>query len=70
MTEVSQGPILMNVFINDLDEKNECTLTNFVGDTKLEAEIDKPSGKNTTQRYFDSLKDCTKRIASFNKGKI
>lgn len=56
-SEVLQRIMLFNVFINDLDDEIECTLTNFVADTTVGEEIDKTEGKNTTQRHPDRLKD-------------
>lgn len=55
-SEVLQKIMLLNVFINDLDDEIECTITNFVANTTV-GEIDKPEGRNTTQRHPDRLKD-------------
>ncbi|KAJ7417734.1 hypothetical protein BTVI_31662 [Pitangus sulphuratus] len=59
---------LFNLFINNLDEEIESTLSKFADDTELKA--DTPKGCAATQQDLDSLETWAERnLLRLNRGK-
>ncbi|CAM2100782.1 unnamed protein product [Caretta caretta] len=64
------GLVLFNIFINDLEDGVDCTLSKFADDAKVGGEVHTLEGRDRIQRALDNLEDWAKRnLMRFNKDK-
>jgi len=64
------GPVLFNIFINDIDDGTACTFSSFAEGTKLSNVVGTAEGKDVIQRELDKFKRwALVNLIRFNKAK-